>query len=180
MRIKKNGGLRREGLVSDLCERWEGDNMVRLAEEKDLACVNEIREQVNDIHVNGRPDIFRPGFCKEMQELVYQMWKSENSDILVVERNGEICGMSCVEYVLKPESPYNLERKYYHIIEFAVHEKFRRQGVATELFNYIKKDAMERGYDRIELDMWEFNESARKFYESVGFYTYRRYMEYDI
>ena len=28
--------------------------------------------------------------------------------------------------------------------------------------------------------MWEFNEGALKFYESVGFRTYRRYMEQDI
>lgn len=29
----------------------------------------------------------------------------------------------------------------------------------------------------IELKMWEFNEEALKFYESVGFTTYRRYTE---
>ena len=27
--------------------------------------------------------------------------------------------------------------------------------------------------------MWEFNEGALKFYESIGFTTYRRYMEYE-
>ena len=43
---------------------------------------------------------------------------------------------------------------------------------------FIKADAKEKGYDRIELNMWEFNESALRFYESVGFKTYRRYLEY--
>lgn len=28
--------------------------------------------------------------------------------------------------------------------------------------------------------MWEFNEEALKFYEAIGFTTYRRYMEMDI
>lgn len=36
----------------------EKDNMVRFAEEKDLDIVNELRKQVNDIHVEGRPDVF--------------------------------------------------------------------------------------------------------------------------
>ena len=36
--------------------------MIRFAEEKDLERVNELRKQVNDVHVNGRPDIFKPGF----------------------------------------------------------------------------------------------------------------------
>jgi GNAT superfamily N-acetyltransferase len=37
--------------------------------------------------------------------------------------------------------------------------------------------AKEKGFDRIELNMWEFNRDALAFYESVGFETYRRYME---
>ena len=31
-------------------------------------------------------------------------------------------------------------------------------------------------FDRIELDVWSFNEEALKFYEAVGFQTYRRFM----
>ena len=31
---------------------------------------------------------------------------------------------------------------------------------------------------KLELDMWEFNDGALKFYESVGFITYRRFMEF--
>lgn len=41
--------------------------MVRFAEEKDLEKVNELRKQVNDIHVEGRPDIFKAGFGKELR-----------------------------------------------------------------------------------------------------------------
>ncbi len=42
--------------------------MVRFAEEKDIIRVNELRKQVNDIHVEGRPDIFKAGFCRELQD----------------------------------------------------------------------------------------------------------------
>ena len=41
----------------------------------------------------------------------------------------------------------------------------------------MKKDAVKKGFPRMELDMWEFNEGALKFYENAGFQTYRRYME---
>ena len=40
--------------------------------------------------------------------------------------------------------------------------------------------AKESGFDRIELNMWEFNEDAREFYDALGFKTYRRYMEMKI
>lgn len=158
------------------CLKGERD-MARFAEEKDLKRVNEIRRQVNDVHVNGRPDIFRPGFCKEMEERIYELWQGENRAIIVAERDHVICGMACVEYMTKPESPYNLERKIYHVEEFAVDEAFRRQGVGTELFEFMKRDAQEKGFPKLELDVWEFNESAIRFYEAVGFHQFRRFME---
>lgn len=153
--------------------------MVRFAEEKDLARVNELRKQVNDVHVNGRPDIFKPGFCRELQDFVYKLHEDEDKNIIVVERDGIICGMVCVSYVIRPEGPYMLERKYVHIEEIAVDQAFKRQGVATELFEFIKQDARERGFTRIELDVWEFNDSAKEFYEAVGFRLYRRFLEMD-
>ena len=64
-----------------------------------------------------------------------------------------------------------------HVEEFGVDPAFHRKGVATALVEYMKRDAAQRGYPRIELDMWEFNQGALAFYENVGFQTYRRYME---
>ena len=152
--------------------------MVRYATREELERVNELRKIVNEVHCNGRPDIFKEGFCKELQDFIYTIWESDNSDVIVAVRDNEICGFACVDYVEKPESPYNLARRFYHINEFGVDIKYRRQGVATELFNFIKEEAARKNFNKIELDMWEFNEGALKFYESVGFVTYRRHMEF--
>ena len=65
--------------------------MVRFAEEKDLDKVNELRKQVNDIHVEGRPDIFKAGFCQELRDFARILMNDENSDIIVAERDGIIC-----------------------------------------------------------------------------------------
>lgn len=153
--------------------------MVRFAVREDLGRVNELREQVNRVHVEGKPEFFRDNFGEPLNKHIYEMWQQDNRDILVVERNHRICGFACVEYVYKPENLYQKARKYYHIDEFGVDEKMRRQGVGTELFHRIRLEAEKRGFTRIELDMWEFNETALKFYESIGFHTYRRYMEYE-
>ena len=40
---------------------------IRPATEEDYDILNELRRQVNDLHVQGRPDIFRPGFGEELQ-----------------------------------------------------------------------------------------------------------------
>ena len=153
--------------------------MVRFANIEDLTRINEIRKQVHKVHSDGRPDVFRSDFNEALENHIYTIWNDQNSDVIVAERNGVICGFSVVSYVTKPLSPYSIERKYYNVVEFGVDENFRRQGIGTELFDFIKEQARDRGFHKIELDMWEFNESALKFYESVGFRTYRRYMDFD-
>lgn len=154
--------------------------MVRFAEEKDLPRVNELRRQVSELHVNGRPDVFKPGFCQELQERVYEMYRSEDSDVIVAERDGVICGMAGVEYLNKQESPYSQERKIYYVTEFGVDAAFQRRGVGRELMAFMRSDARSKGFTRIELDMWTFNEGALRFYEAVGFRTFRRFMEWDL
>ena len=153
--------------------------MVRFAKEEDLERVNELREAVNDVHVAGRPDIFKPGFNDELRNYIYEIWNAENKDIIVAERDGIICGYACVQFIDKPESPFMNARQFYDVDEFGVDEAYRRQGVATELIEFIKEDVKRRGISRLELNMWEFNEGALAFYEVVGFKTYRRYMEMD-
>lgn len=154
--------------------------MVRFAEEKDLDRINELRKQVNDIHVEGRPDIFKPGFGAELREFAKIILNGEDSDIIVAERNGEICGMVCVDYVNKPETPFGKARSFYHIQEIAVDVNHRRQGVAKELLEFMVADAKKRELSSIELDVWEFNESAMEFYQAVGFRQMRTWMEYEV
>lgn len=154
--------------------------LVRSAKREELEKVNEIRKMVNDVHVSGRPDIFRKGFCEELKEHIYEKFDSEDSDVFVAVKDGVICGFAVVDYVHKPQSSYSNARSYYNVVEFGVDENYRRQGIATVLMEFMKADAAEKGFDKIELDMWEFNESALAFYESAGFKTYRRYMELDL
>ena len=68
-------------------------------------------------------------------------------------------------------------RDFLDIDEFCVDEKHRREGIATAMVEFIKSFAIDQGYHRLELNMWEFNQDALAFYEAAGFETYRRYME---
>ena len=69
------------------------------------------------------------------------------------------------------------ERDFLDIDEFCVDKAYRRQGIASEMISFIRNYAKEKGWNRLELNMWEFNEEALAFYEAMGFKTYRRYME---
>lgn len=151
--------------------------MVRFAKESELDRVNELRKQVNDLHVKGKPEIFKPGFPDELRDYIYAIWDDLYKKIVVCERDGAICGYAILNHIRRPETPFMYERDYLDIDEFGVDEAYRRTGVATEMIGFIREYVKERGFDRIELNMWEFNTDALAFYEASGFKTYRRYME---
>ncbi len=150
---------------------------VRFAREDELDRVNELRRQVNDLHVAGKPEVFRPGFCDELRNYVHAIFRDPEQKIAVAAENGTICGFAVLHHINKPENPFMYERDFLDIDEFCVDEAHRRQGVASAMIRFIRGFAKEQGYHRIELNMWEFNRDALAFYEAAGFTTFRRYME---
>lgn len=151
--------------------------VIRYAKREELESVNKLREQVNEVHVNGRPDIFRADGWPLIEPNIYTRFDEDSSGVIVADIDDEIVGFAVVQYILRPETSFAMARRFYHIEEFGVDENHRRKGIATALIKFAKEDAKKRGFERIELNMWEFNEGALAFYESVGFKTYRRYME---
>ena len=150
---------------------------IRLAGEEDLDGVNALRKQVNDLHVAGKPEVFKPGFSEQLRDFIRVIWNDPEQEIAVAEQDGDICGFAVLHHIRKPENPFMYERDFLDIDEFCVDEKHRRQGVATALVDFIRGYAKEKGFHRIELNMWEFNQNALAFYEAAGFKTFRRYME---
>lgn len=149
---------------------------IRFATHADAEQVNALRRQVNDLHAIGEPAIFRYGFQKELQDHLFTFLDEADKAVLVAESADGIVGFACLQFVDRPETAYAHPRRYLHVGEFGVDENHRRQGIGRALFASIRETAKKRGYGRIELDVWSFNESAMRFYEAVGFRTYRNYM----
>ncbi len=150
---------------------------IRFAKEDELDRVNELRRQVNDLHVSGKPEVFKPGFSDELRDFIHVIWNDPEQKILAAESEGAICGFAVLHHINKPETPFMYERDFLDIDEFCVDEAFRRQGAASEMIRFIREYAVEKGFKRLELNMWEFNKGALAFYETAGFETFRRYME---
>ena len=151
--------------------------VIRFAKEDELERINVLRKQVNDLHVEGKPDVFKPGFNEELQNYVYYIFKDPEQKIVVADKDDEICGFAILHHIYRPENPFMKVRDFLDIDEFCVDEKHRREGIATAMVEFIKNFAKEQGYHRLELNMWEFNQDALAFYEAAGFETFRRYME---
>lgn len=151
--------------------------LVRFAREEDLPQVNVLRRQVNDIHVAGKPDVFKPGFSDELRDYLFVVWQDPQKKVVVAELAGKVVGFAILNHIVRPENPFMYERNFLDIDEFGVDESCRRQGIAGAMFTFIRDWAQKEGFRRLELNMWEFNQGALAFYEAAGLKTYRRYME---
>ena len=188
--VRRGGGINNQG-ICDVCiysilrsdrtpvERHapSAPVTVRFAREKDLKAVNKLRKAVNDLHVEGKPDVFKPGFSDELRDYLFTIWKDPRMEIVVAEQKGTVCGFAILNHINRPENPFMFERDFLDIDEFCVDKNFRRQGVASAMIRFILDFVKEKGFKRLELNMWEFNRSALAFYEATGFKTFRRYME---
>ena len=150
---------------------------IRFAEENELNQINDLRRQVNDLHVAGKPEVFKPGFSDELRDFIYEIWSDPEKEIVVADIDGTIRGFAVLHHICKPENPFMFERDYLDIDEFCVDRSCRRQGVGKEMISFIRAYVEGKGFHRLELNMWEFNQDALAFYEAAGFSTYRRYLE---
>ena len=158
-------------------KRERAEVTVRFARAEDLEQVNVLRKQVNDVHVAGKPDVFKPGFGSELRDYIRAIWEDPNKQIAVAEAGGKVRGFAVLNHIVRPENPFMYERDYLDVDEFGVDESCRRQGIAGAMIRFIRDYAKEKGFRRLELNMWEFNRGALAFYETAGFKTFRRYME---
>lgn len=56
---------------------------ILFAEHEDLEFVNKLRKQVNDIHVSGKPEIFKECFPEELRNYIYSIFDNPLKRIVV-------------------------------------------------------------------------------------------------
>lgn len=151
--------------------------MVRFARKEDYEAINALRAPVCALHSNGYPALFKPVFAKDHQERVLKMMEDPEQDVLVAEENGQLLGFTMVEYIKREETNSMYAVHEAHIVEIGVDETSQGKGIGTALIQAVKDAAKVRGCRSVQLDVWEFNKSALRFYEKLGFVTLRRKME---
>ena len=90
--------------------------------------------------------------------------------------------MGCLWCLFSQEKDNSLkiDRDWLCIDDICVDENYRRHGIGKQLVDFAIKLAQGKGVDRIQLNVYEDNHSAVRFYENIGFTTQKRVMELNV
>lgn len=153
---------------------------IRKANINDVNGINALLYQVQDVHANGRPDIFIKGTKKFKDEELIEVLNGNGLIFYVYEANKKILGYICIKIIIESESFSKYARKELYIEDLCVDENYRHQGIAKELYDYIIELAKREGCSHITLNVWELNKNAKEFYKKMGMNPLKTIMEFKL
>lgn len=139
---------------------------IRIAKKVDYESVSNIMSQVQDMHVEWRPDIYKPNDNLIPEDVFEKI--IENGTFYVAEINDMVVGV--LEIVFRHiESPAHVTRDVIFIDTMAIDENFRGMGIGHQMFDFLKKKKQEKNLDAIELQVNARNRAAYEMYQKCGF-----------
>jgi len=151
--------------------------IIRQATIEDNEEISCLLKQICALHQKERPDYFKENSKKYSEYEFYNIIKDNNRPVFVAVVENKILGY-CFCIIKYISHPVLNDHKTLYIDDFCVDETCRRQGLGQKLFEKALWYAKQINARYIELNVWDFNESAIKFYEQCGFRTRSRKMEF--
>lgn len=144
------------------------DIMIRRAAESDIPVIDKLLYQVHKIHSDIRPDLFNKGTKKYTDEELKSIIADDLTPVFVAEIEGRVLGYSfCIHQQHINDNNLTDIRTLY-IDDLCVDEASRGMHVGRALYDHVISYARENGYYNVTLNVWAGNDSAMRFYESVG------------
>jgi len=154
---------------------------IRKASPGDFDRIIELLKQIRKHHCTGRPDMFRPDLIKYDPDYLKSIFEVPEKPVFIAadmtEGKDTAAGYAICEIVSYENHKVYNNFKSFYIDDICVDEKYRHMGIGTMLFEKCRETAKENNCYCIDLNVWEFNESAMKFYEKCGMVTRSRKME---
>lgn len=151
--------------------------IVRRAVPEDAGAILALLLQVEEIHQKGRPDLFKEHGTKYTAGELYEIMADESRPIFVAELDGCVVGYVFGIINDTKDSTMLVDMKTIHLDDVCVDSSCRAMGIGGILMEYVTDWAKAVGCTRMDLDVWEFNEGAKRFYERYGFKVQKHRMD---
>ncbi len=140
--------------------------VIRNANINDFEVVARIMRQVQQMHVEWRPDIYKPTENLIPRDIFEKIVAGDT--FYVAEADGLVVGILEVVY-RHIETPSHVTRDIIFIDSMAVDEAYRGMGIGHLFFDKIKEIKAEKNLDGIELQVNAKNKAAYGMYLKYGF-----------
>lgn len=152
-------------------------NSVRRAEARDIPAILDLLVQVDMVHHNGRPDLFKGPTTKyDAVELAAILADEETPVFVCTDEQDRVLGHGfCV--MQHTGGRLMEEHTTVYIDDICVDGAVRGQGAGRALYEHILAFAREKGAYNVTLNVWNCNPGAMAFYEKLGMAPYKVGME---
>ena len=150
--------------------------MIRRAEKNDIERILELLHQVNMVHFEIRPDLFKANTTKYNRQELENLFVNVNAPIFVYD-DGAVLGYAFCQVKEVKDDILLQDIKTLYIDDICVHETARGKHVGKALFEYVREYALSIGCHNITLNVWEGNDPAFSFYKNMGMQVQKTTME---
>jgi ribosomal protein S18 acetylase RimI-like enzyme len=150
--------------------------MIRKANKNDIKRILELLHQVNMVHYEIRPDLFKPYTTKYDEEELLALLDDELKPVFVYDE-GTVLGYAFCQINEVKDDLLLQDIKTLYVDDICVDEKARGKHVGTALFNHVREYAATIGCRNITLNVWEGNDPALAFYRNMGMQVQKTTME---
>ncbi|WP_064093507.1 GNAT family N-acetyltransferase [Rossellomorea aquimaris] len=150
---------------------------VKIARLEDYDKLKPLHKEVHDLHVKGRPDKYKTTDDTLDYEYFKETVENDNGRVFIIEENQKVVAFTIIRKSQSPRLNTVIQSESVFIEDFGVDEAFRGMGLGKLLFEEVVAFTKELGIMTLELGVWEFNQNAIGFYESMGMQAQSRKME---
>jgi diamine N-acetyltransferase len=148
---------------------------VRPACPEDLVALAHLLDEVVAFHHSEDPTQFREPAAAEHSRYLEERFQDPDAAVFVAEDQAVLAGIAIT--VIREAPPFLNPSRFVLLENLAVATKFRRTGVGRKLVDAAVLWTRARDVQELDLNVYEFNHSAIRFYEAIGFRTVSRRMK---
>lgn len=153
---------------------------IRRAQLADFPGISRLMDDLHQMHVQARPDIYRP-LQPRLGEKEYAEWFTTDQRYVYAAEHvetGELIGFSSAQFSIIQDHALFSDRRMLYIHELIVDAAYRGHGTGRKLMQAILELGKELQVEHMELTVSAFNAQAVAFYEQMGLQARSCRMEY--
>ena len=154
---------------------------IRRAVAADVPMIAGLNGDVQRLHAEAHGALFKPaGDADAIAAWFAAALAKPAAHLLVGTVDGDMIGYVYGQIVQYQENPFRYPLAIGLIDQLSIRPAFQRRGYGEALLDALAAIFRDAGVSRMELSVWAFNDSARRFYARRGFATTQHRMSLDL